>query len=66
MQSIISCLRRPEAYTRRSAVEALSKIAEKGRSHIEPATPILKEIAEKDPEEKTRRKAVKLLRDMGL
>ncbi|RLF07067.1 MAG: hypothetical protein DRJ69_07465, partial [Thermoprotei archaeon] len=64
--SIISCLRRPEGYTRKSAIKALGKIAEKERSYVKPAIHILKKIADKDPDEGARRESAKLVRKLGL
>ena len=66
ISSITSCLRRPEGCTRKSAIEALSKIAEKDSSYINPALSLIKEIAEKDPNEKAKRAAMKLLKKLNL
>lgn len=62
---IVSCLQRPEPYTRKKAIVALSQIAKKGRTYVELVFPTLEEIAQKDSDQKVRLEAKRVLESIS-
>lgn len=58
---IISCLERPEPYTRKKAVVALGQIAKIGSNYVESAIPTLERMAREDPNTKVMLEAKRLL-----
>lgn len=62
---IVSCLQRPEPYTRKKAIVALSQIAKKGRIYVESVFPTLEEIAQKDSDQKVRLEAQRVLESIS-
>jgi hypothetical protein len=62
---IVSCLQRPEPYTRKKAIIALGQIAKKGRSYIESVIPALEKIAEHDSDQKVRFEAKRVLESVS-
>lgn len=62
---ITSCLKCPEAYTRKKAIIALGQIAKKGDNYVRSAIPVLEKMAKKDPNEKVRLEAKRLLESIS-
>jgi len=63
--AIISCLKRPEPYTRKKAVITLGRVAKKDRTHVKSAISVLEEMSKTDSDNKVRSEVKKILSEMG-